>query len=63
MDATSYVPVGDSTEVALLRFLQDADVPIHLLINRKLGRILVQNTFVSSKKRSATAIVNPNNAD
>ena len=32
MDETSYIPVGDNTEVALLKFLQDADVPIHLLI-------------------------------
>jgi hypothetical protein len=35
MDETSYIPVGDNTEVALLKFLQDADVPIHLLIQRK----------------------------
>jgi magnesium-transporting ATPase (P-type) len=32
MDATTYVPVGDATEVGLLKFLQDADIPIHLLI-------------------------------
>jgi len=39
MDATTYVPVGNGTEVALLRFLQDADVPVHHLIQRKLGNV------------------------
>jgi hypothetical protein len=28
MDATSFVPVGNGTEVGLLKFLQDADIPI-----------------------------------
>lgn len=32
MDATTYVPVGNPTEVGLLKFLQDADIPVHLLI-------------------------------
>jgi len=31
-DEVSYVPVGNSTEVGLLKFLQDADIPVHLLI-------------------------------
>lgn len=30
MDVTTYVPVGNGTEVGLLKFLQDADIPIHL---------------------------------
>jgi P-type Ca2+ transporter type 2C len=32
MDATTYVPVGDGTEVGLLKFLQNADIPVHILI-------------------------------
>jgi len=32
MDATTYVPVGNGTEVGLLKLLQDADFPVHLLI-------------------------------
>jgi hypothetical protein len=32
MDATNFVAVGNATEVGLLKFLQDADIPIHLLI-------------------------------
>jgi len=30
MDSTTYIPVGSGTEVGLLKFLQDADIPIHL---------------------------------
>jgi Ca2+-transporting ATPase len=32
MDATTYIPVGNGTEVGLLKFLQNADIPVHLLI-------------------------------
>jgi len=32
MDQTVYKPVGNSTEVAFLKFLQDAEIPVHLLI-------------------------------
>ena len=32
MDDTTYVPVANSTEVSLLKFLQDAEIPVHLLI-------------------------------
>ena len=59
MDATTYVPVGNGTEVSLLRFLQDADIPIHLLIQRKLGRIRASCPFSSEKKRSAVALEHP----
>ena len=32
MKGTQYIPSGNGTEVGLLKFLQDADVPVHLLI-------------------------------
>lgn len=60
MDATTYVPVGNATEVGLLKFLQDADIPVHLLIQQKLGRIKTLSPFSSYKKRSATVVQNPN---
>lgn len=60
MDATTYVPVGNPTEVGLLKFLQDADIPVHLLIQQKLGRIKTQSPFSSFKKRSAAVVQNPN---
>lgn len=28
MDSTNFIPVGNATEVGLLKFLQDADIPI-----------------------------------
>jgi Ca2+-transporting ATPase len=59
MDATTYVPVGNSTEVAFLKFLQDAEIPVHLLIQRKLGRIRAASPFSPEKKRSAVAIESP----
>jgi len=33
MDESVYKAVGNGTEVGLLNFLQNADIPIHLLIN------------------------------
>jgi len=63
MTATTYVPVGNGTETCLLRFLQDADIPIHLLINRKLGKIKAISPFSPLKKRSAVALLNPDRPD
>jgi len=60
MDSTTYVPVGNATEVGLLKFLQDADIPVHLLIQQKLGRVKAVSPFSSIKKRSATVVENPN---
>lgn len=60
MDATTYIPVGNPTEVGLLKFLQDADIPVHLLIQQKLGKIKAISPFNSFKKRSATVVQNPN---
>ena len=56
MAATTYVPVGDGTEVALLRFLQDADVPVHRAVASKLDRIRAVSPFSPEKKRSAVAL-------
>jgi Ca2+ transporting ATPase len=63
MDATTYVPVGSGTEVALLRFLQDAGVPVHLLIQRKLGRIRGTSPFSPETKRSVVALQSPSHPD
>lgn len=35
MGEKKFVPVGDGTEVGLLKFLQNADIPIHTEINRR----------------------------
>jgi len=59
MDTTTYVPVGSGTEVGYLRFLQDAEVPVHLLIQRKLGKIQAQSPFSPFRKRSVVALTHP----
>lgn len=73
MDATSYIPTGNSTEVAFMKFLQDADLPIHRIISQKYGTydsiaggrterkplIKAISPFNSTKKRSAIAMVHP----
>jgi len=63
MDATAYVPVGNGTEVALLRFLQEAEIPVHLLIQRKLGRIRAVSPFSPERKRSVVALECPDRPD
>ena len=59
MDTTTYVPVGNGTEVGLLKFLQNADIPVHLLIQKKLGNIRMICPFSSEKKRSIVALDSP----
>lgn len=41
MGDTKFVPKGDGTEVGLLKFLQNADIPIHTLINHRFGRDVI----------------------
>ena len=59
MDSVNYVPVGSGTEVGFLRFLQDADVPIHLLIQKKLGRVIASCPHSTQTKRSAVVLESP----
>jgi len=59
MTSTTYIPVGNSTDICLLKFLQDADIPIHLLVSRKLGRVKAISPFSSNSKRSAIALIHP----
>lgn len=41
MGDTKFVPVGDNTEVGLLKFLQNADIPIHTEILRRYDSNIV----------------------
>ena len=64
MSGNEYTPVGNGTEVGFLKLLQDANVPIHLLINLKLHvdegfQILMRSAHTPEKKRSAIAIMCP----
>lgn len=56
MEKTQYVPNGNGTEVGLLKFLQDADVPVHVLIQNKLGHVRATIPFSSDNKLSACAV-------
>jgi len=38
-DKAFYEPVGNGTEVGLIKFLQEAEIPVHEVIKRKLGRV------------------------
>ena len=54
-----YVPVGNGTEVSLLKWLQDADVPVHDKIREKQGRVLFSRPFDSKLQRSVIAVQHP----
>jgi magnesium-transporting ATPase (P-type) len=60
-DKAFYNPVGNGTEVGFLRFLQDAEIPVHDIIKKKYGKIEAVVPFSSSRKRSVTAINHPDN--
>mmetsp|Transcript_23024 Transcript_23024/g.31395 ORF Transcript_23024/g.31395 Transcript_23024/m.31395 type:complete len:541 (+) Transcript_23024:427-2049(+) len=54
-----YVPVGNSTEVSLFKFLQDAEIPVHEIIRNKEGRVLYEDAFSTIRKRSLVALKHP----
>jgi magnesium-transporting ATPase (P-type) len=59
MGETTFAPAGNGTEVGLLSFLQDADIPIHILIQRKQGRVRASIPFSTRLKYSAVAVEHP----
>lgn len=62
-DKAFYEPVGNGTEVGLIKFLQDAEIPVHDLIKRKLGRIETVIPFSTIRKRMLTAVRHPDHDD
>ena len=54
-----YIPVGNGTEVSLIKWLQNADTPVHDILAMKEDRVLVEVPFNSHLKRSITAIAHP----
>lgn len=62
-DNALYIPVGNGTEVGLVKFLQDAEVPVHEIIPRKLDKILTQIPFSADRKRSTVALRHPDLED
>lgn len=58
-DDAFYVPVGNSTEVSMFKFLQDAEIPVHEIIRRKEGQVLYEDAFSTIKKKSLVAMRHP----
>lgn len=55
-DQARFAPVGNATEVALIKFLQDADIPVQHLIKRKIGKVEFQLPFSCENKFSIIAV-------
>ncbi len=60
-DQAYYVPVGNGTETGLIKFLQDAEVPVHEIMQRKMGNVLTVIPFSTIRKRSLCAFNLSNN--
>lgn len=54
-----YEPVGNGTEVSLIKWLQEAEIPVHTVMSMKEGRVLAQVPFNSELKRSIIAVQHP----
>ena len=54
-----YVPVGNGTEVSLIKWLQAAEIPVHEHMAEKEGRVLASVPFSSKLKRSIIAVEHP----
>jgi magnesium-transporting ATPase (P-type) len=54
-----YLPVGQGTEVSLIKWLQDAEIPIHEKMAQKDGRVLAHVPFDSNLKKSIIVIEHP----
>jgi len=61
MEHLTYEAVGNGTECSFLRLLQDAEIPVHLLIQKKLGNVLATMPFDSNLKRMLTVVRHPDN--
>lgn len=56
-DETSYIVNGNPTDTCLINFLQDADIPVHIMVQRKFGgRLLTQRGFSTEHRTSVTAV-------
>jgi len=60
-----YVPVGQGTEVSLIKWLQGAEIAVHEVMQQKFkaGVVVANVPFNSQLKRSIIAINHPDRAD
>jgi len=51
-----YIPVGNGTDVSLLKWLQRAEIPVHTLIKNKETQLRANFPFSSDEKYSIAAM-------
>lgn len=54
-----YIPKGNGTDVSLLKWLQEAEIPVHEYVSRKHDLIVGQAPFDPISKREVVAFRNP----
>lgn len=54
-----YIPVGNGTDVSLLKWLQAAEIPVHDFVKQKNDIILAEVPFSTDRKRSIVAVRHP----
>ena len=58
-DEAFWEPIGNGTEVGLIKFLQDAEVPVHDIMKKSFGRIETEFPFSTLRKRQVTVVRHP----
>lgn len=58
-----YVPVGNGTETSMIKWLQDADFPVHKIMLETSGRIKATIPFDTKYKNSIVAVAHPQMED
>jgi magnesium-transporting ATPase (P-type) len=62
-DRAYYVPVGNGTDVGMIKFLQDAEVPVHDIIKKTMGKIETIIPLSPIRKRAIIAVRHPDMSD
>jgi magnesium-transporting ATPase (P-type) len=58
-DEAFWEPIGNGTEVGLIKFLQDAEVPVHDIMQKSFGRVETEFPFSTHRKRQVTVVHHP----
>lgn len=62
-DKAFYLPVGNGTDVGMIKFLQDAEVAVHDIIKKKYSRIESIIPLSPDRKRQLIAVRHPDMDD
>ena len=58
-----YIPVGNGTEVSLIKWLQGAEIPVHKIMLQREGKIRAWIPFDNDHKNSIIAVAHPSMED